>query len=49
MIKKSHRVFNEEEKKLYRVMDFACRNKKCTEFDKTIGTQKDELSFDFDD
>lgn len=30
-------------------MDFACRNKKCKNFEQIFDTEKDELSFDFDD
>ena len=40
VIKSSAMIFVEEEHKLYRNMVYACRNKKCENFDKEIGTEK---------
>lgn len=45
IISKNRTIFKEEEKKLYRMMSFSCRNKKCTEYQKEIGTKMDELPF----
>lgn len=35
-------VFTEQEQKLYRVLKYSCRNKKCKKFNKEIGEVKNE-------
>lgn len=37
-------VFNTEEQKLYRVVDFTCYNKKCPDYEKVVGQAKDEIN-----
>ena len=36
-------VFAQDENKLYRVLKYSCRNKKCTKFEKEIGEAKNEV------
>lgn len=43
-ITKVRNVFNTEEQKLYRVVDFTCYNKKCPDYEKVIGQAKDEIN-----
>lgn len=43
-ITKVRNVFNTEEQKLYRVVDFTCLNKKCPDYEKVIGQAKDEIN-----
>jgi len=42
VITKTRQVFNTEEQKLFRYIEFSCRNKKCSNFQKVIGEDKDE-------
>jgi hypothetical protein len=43
VITKTRQAFNMEEQKLFRYIEFSCRNKKCPNFEKVIGEDKDEL------
>lgn len=43
IITKNRRIFSSEEQKLYRDMEFSCRNKKCPNFEKVVDTQRTEL------
>ena len=42
-ITKVRQVFNTEEQKLYRLVDFTCYNKKCPKCNEVVGQAKDEL------
>ena len=43
-ITKVRNVFNTEEQKLYRVVEFTCYNKKCPNNEKVVGEAKDEIN-----
>ena len=45
VITSTRTVFNKEEENLFRYVTFSCRNKKCPDFEKVIGEDKDELPF----
>lgn len=45
VITKTKFVYNATENKLFRVMEYKCRNKKCPNFEKVIGEEKDEKPF----
>lgn len=36
-------VYSAEEQKLYRVLQYSCRNKKCDRYEKEIGEVKNEI------
>ena len=43
-ITKVRNVFNTEEQKLYRVVEFTCYNKKCDKYETVVGEAKDEIN-----
>ena len=43
VITASKYVYSKEDDKLYREIKFSCRNKKCKEFKKEIGEDRQEL------
>ncbi|MBQ3890412.1 MAG: hypothetical protein II740_03555 [Lachnospiraceae bacterium] len=43
VITKQKMVYSTEEGKLYRVLTYSCRNKKCKNFEKEIGEVRNEL------
>lgn len=45
MIKKQRMVFRQEENKLYRVLTYTCRNKKCDRYEKEVGEVSNEVDF----
>lgn len=49
VISKATTVLNQQEVKIYKVLKYSCRNKKCKEFNKEIGEVKDEIPFEIED
>lgn len=45
VITNQHMVYSKEEGKLYRVLKYSCRNKKCKEFNNVIGEDRNEIPF----
>lgn len=48
VITKNKRVFKTDEGKLFRIMTYSCRNKKCNDFEKEVGEVTDEISVEID-
>ena len=40
--------YDTEEQKLYRILKFSCRNKKCSQYMKEIGEEKREIPVDIE-
>lgn len=43
MISTQRMMFDKEEEKLYRILTYSCRNKKCDKYEKEIGEVKNEV------